>query len=378
MLTTTTTNGQHPNLDPSALQAMGVKALISWVRKNNKWDIPADRISYLTRAEIEDLILRDILPSPSKTPSGKGRSIPEILEELQEVLGRPEIDDDSIRAIVLEEIERRVPREIKHSIETPSGTVSLSGAQHYRFPIALKMIAAGVNAMFWGPAGSGKTTLAINAAKAIGVEYLLKSFSPATQPYELIGYMTPAGQYVPGVLYAAMKEGKLLILDEFDAADPGVGLLVNAAIASRELTFPNLETVRGAEGFRVIACMNTRGTGGTIEYCGRNALDAATLDRFAALLVDYDPALEAAMVGVKRDSIELDPVAGGIVSADGWLAIVENRRRRIEERRLPCVISPRATAIGCALFAAGLGQRWVEQATIYKSLTDDQRALLEG
>lgn len=368
-------NGHKTTLDPSTIGSMGVKALIQWVRKHNKWDLSPERVSYLTRTEIENLILRDILPA-DRAPT-RQRTTAEILGELGAIIERPAVDEDAIRDLIREELEARSPREVRHVIENGAGVVHLEGSHHYRLPIALKMIGAGVDLIFWGPAGSGKTTLATTAAKALGVEYLLKSFSPSTQGYELIGYMSPAGHYVPGVLYAAMKEGKLLILDEFDAADPGVGLLVNAAIAAKEVTFPNLETVRAAAGFRVVACMNTRGTGATVEYCGRNALDAATLDRFAALLVDYDPALEAAMVGVQRDGVELDPEAGGIVSPEGWLAIVESKRRKVEERRLPCVISPRATKIGAALFAAGLGQRWVEQATIYKSLTDDQRATLE-
>jgi cobaltochelatase CobS len=379
-----TTHGgpsQIVNLSSEQIRTQGVKVLIAWVRKHNRWGLDNAQISRLTRSQIEDLLLRDILPPPVPTPApsaDRSDKVAGVLNDLQALLNsRPEIDAETIRAIVHEEIDNRLPREIEITVTNGDKVATLTGTNHYRTPIALKMIAAGVNVLFWGPAGSGKTTLAMKAAEALGVAYAVQSFSPATQSHELIGYMSPAGQYIPGSLYRAMTAGHLLILDEFDAADPGVGLLVNAAIASKVVTFPNGETVKAAEGFRAIACMNTRGTGATVEYCGRNALDAATLDRFAALEIDYCRALEDSLIGIKSTPSELDIEKGGTLTAEQWAAFVRKVRAKIEELRLPAVISPRATAAGWALLSQGLGLFWVTAATVFKGLTTEQVKRIE-
>ena len=46
--------------------------------------------------------------------------------------------------------------------------------------------------------------------------------------------------------------------------------------------------------FRVVAAGNTFGNGADYDYVGRNQLDAASLDRFAVVRVDYSPAIEEA------------------------------------------------------------------------------------
>jgi cobaltochelatase CobS len=49
--------------------------------------------------------------------------------------------------------------------------------------------------------------------------------------------------------------------------------------------------------FQVIACANTFGRGATLEYNGRNPLDAASLDRFAYMFIDYDENMERLLYG---------------------------------------------------------------------------------
>ncbi len=52
--------------------------------------------------------------------------------------------------------------------------------------------------------------------------------------------------------------------------------------------------MKAHENFRVIAAGNTFGNGADYDYVGRSQLDAASLDRFAMIRIDYDSKIEEA------------------------------------------------------------------------------------
>ena len=64
-----------------------------------------------------------------------------------------------------------------------------------------------------------------------------------------------------------------------------------SALANGYMAFPH-ETIDRHPDFRIIAAANTWGKGADLQYVGRNALDAATLDRFDNIFFDYDRKLE--------------------------------------------------------------------------------------
>lgn len=83
------------------------------------------------------------------------------------------------------------------------------------------------------------------------------------------------------------------MLDEMDASIPEVLVILNAAIANRYFDFPAPIGYKEAHpDFRVIAAGNTVGQGADYQYVGRNQLDAASLDRFAIVKIDYSEAIE--------------------------------------------------------------------------------------
>jgi MoxR-like ATPase len=92
----------------------------------------------------------------------------------------------------------------------------------------------------------------------------------------------------------------VFLLDEMDAADPNVLLVINSALANKRMAVSSRPAKPYAirhKNFVCIAAANTVGTGADRLYSGRNKLDAATLDRFAIgkVFMDYDPALETAL-----------------------------------------------------------------------------------
>lgn len=142
-----------------------------------------------------------------------------------------------------------------------------------------------------GAAGCGKNVICKQVAKALDIPF---HFSNAvTQEYKITGFTDANGNYHETEFYKAFKNGGLFMLDEIDASIPDVLVILNAAIANRYFDFPApIGYVEAHPDFRVIAAGNTFGLGADYDYCGRNQLDMASLDRFALVQIDYDREIE--------------------------------------------------------------------------------------
>jgi len=173
--------------------------------------------------------------------------------------------------------------------------VPMQGIQHEKFETVLKFVANDEPVFLTGPAGSGKNVLCKQVAEALGLKFYFTN--AVTQEYKLTGFTDAMGTYQPTQFYKAFTEGGVFMLDEMDASIPEVLVILNAAIANRYFDFPApIGYVEAHPDFRVIAAGNTTGHGADIEYVGRNQLDAASLDRFAVVKIDYSDAIEQSVV----------------------------------------------------------------------------------
>lgn len=169
--------------------------------------------------------------------------------------------------------------------------VPVQGIQHEKFETVLKFVANDEPVFLTGPAGSGKNVLCKQVAEALGLKFYFTN--AVTQEYKLTGFTDAMGTYQPTQFYKAFTEGGVFMLDEMDVSIPEVLVILNAAIANRYFDFPApIGYVEAHPDFRVIAAGNTTGHGADIEYVGRNQLDAASLDRFAVVEIDYSEAIE--------------------------------------------------------------------------------------
>ena len=169
--------------------------------------------------------------------------------------------------------------------------VPMQGIQHEKFETVLKFVANDEPVFLTGAAGSGKNVLCKQVAQALGLKFYFTN--AVTQEYKLTGFTDAMGNYQETQFYKAFKNGGLFMLDEMDASIPEVLVILNAAIANRYFDFPApIGYVKAHPDFRVIAAGNTVGTGADYQYVGRNQLDAASLDRFAIVKVDYSEAIE--------------------------------------------------------------------------------------
>lgn len=194
-----------------------------------------------------------------------------------------------------------------------------------------------------GPTGNGKTTTAVKAQEALGVQYVVIDMNEFITPEELIGgfsYDPEKGRvWVDGTVTYAFRNGMNIIINEFDAANPRAVMCLQSVLqdpgtqgVGRYVTIPGSEEDRVyPQGpCTVIVTMNTYGTGATRSYVGRNAADAATMDRFAFISTIYE----------NEDKIL---VARGFKArtAKALIDWATNKRKIIDENALKLNISPR-------------------------------------
>ena len=244
--------------------------------------------------------------------------------------------------------------------------------KHNCYPILLAVVKADVPVYLVGPPGGGKSTIATHVADDLGVAFHTKSCSIQTSEISLLGYQDANGRLVRTPLREAYEHGGVFLLDEIDAGSPAVLVVLNALLANGHCAFPD-GLIKKHKDFHFIAGANTFGTGASREFVGRQQLDAATLDRFAFIEMNYDSALEGSLVGVLRDqkTSEYGTVnRPKTVNGEAWLTRVERTRDRVAEHKLRHVISPRATIYGVALLKAGISNASVERLVLRKNLDD--------
>lgn len=178
---------------------------------------------------------------------------------------------------------------------------------HERAPEIAAMLQRGYHVMLVGPAGSGKSTAAVHAAQSMQLQCVVVSLSGGATEAQLLGSVRPSDgeagvwRYQSTPLSDAIEaDDTLIVLDEIDASDPNtlVGLHSLLDARSESVYIPARgRTVRKGRNQHIIACANTTGDG-TGDYAGRNALDLATLDRFAGciLRVDYSVKIERSIL----------------------------------------------------------------------------------
>ena len=191
--------------------------------------------------------------------------------------------------------------EKKVTLVSEFGKKELPGVQHKKFETVLKFVANDEPVYLAGPAGSGKNVICKQVAEALGLDFYFTN--AVTQEYKLTGFTDANGIFHESQFYKAFTKGGVFMLDEMDASIPEVLIILNAAIANRYFDFPApIGKVDANPNFRVIAAGNTTGHGADASYVGRNTLDAASLDRFAMIEIDYDGRIE---MNVTENSAEL-------------------------------------------------------------------------
>lgn len=171
------------------------------------------------------------------------------------------------------------------------------------FENILHLVAAHENVYLYGPAGSGKNTIAEQIADALGVDFYYQN--TLVTKFDVSGYKNAQGEYEETPFYKAWKNGGLFFADELDNSTAEAIIALNAALANGYYTFPNSsEKVAKHPDFFCIAAGNTSGQGATEEYCGRYQMDESSRDRFAFVEIDYNAKVEESICGGHLDILD--------------------------------------------------------------------------
>lgn len=279
-------------------------------------------------------------PKPEEAPMDNATT-EKALRELIKVLGGG-VDEETVRKMIKAEVENLAPKVLE--IHLPNRPVTtLDGIQHFQFAKVLAHLNMGNHVLMVGPAGTGKSTIAEQAAAALGLEFSSESVNAQTSSAALKGYMSADGRYIGTEFRDRFENGGVFLLDEVDAGNPNVLGVLNSALANGWMAFPD-RMVKRHKDFVAIAAGNTYGNGATAEYVGRNPLDKAFTDRFMFMDVAIDESIEDAMV-----------FGTGIDTQLGkrWLKFVRTVRSNVESNGLKIVVSPRGALGGAKMLASG-------------------------
>lgn len=290
-----------------------------------------------------------VQPAPVPVPGGDKAA--QALAILQGLMGNQGVDEQAVARIVDARIADAIKDIPTARLDITIGsmpTKTVEGARHEVFEQVLQASAAGLNVLLVGPAGCGKTHLAEQVAHALSLDF---RFSGAVaSEYKLLGFMDAQGRLVKTEYRHSYENGGVFLWDEMDASSPSAMLAFNAGLANGHQDFPDVVVKRNAN-FRAIASANTYGNGADRVYVGRNQMDAASLDRFFVIPMDYDERMERALYG------DTD-----------WMRYVHKARASVRKLGLRHVVSMRAIDMGARLLAAGMPRAMVEAGALWKGL----------
>jgi MoxR-like ATPase len=346
------------------------------------------------------------MPQSQAEPTDETRGLAEQLAKLLTAPKNSALDEPRVREIVAEEAPKALGSAIGEAIEAAMASaapqrieisvnalpaVEATGC-HPLMPKVLALANAGVNVLMVGPAGAGKTHLAHDCAKALGRSFGSISLSAGVTESHLTGRLLPIGEngrfgYIPSPFVRAYAEGGVYLFDELDAADPNVLLAVNAALANdgfdvEARAASGLETrvQRHAETI-MLAAANTYGTGADTSYAGRNVLDAATLDRWYIVAVDYHREYEAMLGGVKPEETlkTWQPMKRDEKSTKNEQAVLTKWvwavRKAAQEKKYRRVVSTRMIEKAVRAISAGVSFDEIKKDLLNGWTYDEKRGL---
>ena len=318
------------------------------------------------------------VPSTRPAPTGDRA---ELLSALLDMLA-PKVDESQVRGILRDEL-ASVTRELDDKITAKLADVhvpvqlavslnngdpiTITGAHpaldsilRYRVPAMGK---GGRPVMLVGPAGSGKTYLVKQVAKALDLPFGYQTLNPAMTVTALLGYVDANGTYHPTPLRKAVEHGGVFLFNEVDNGNPSILTAMNEIVNAEPgeaITFPDGEVIK-SDRFVPFADANTYGKGADRLYVGRQPLDGAFLNRWSVVAIDYDPAVEQAICqATGLDGATIDTV----------LTYVRALRDSIALHKMPVVLSMRDAASACAVLATGLDSATVIETEIRRGLSD--------
>ena len=353
--------GYYAEITGTMIAKAGRPQLVDWI--TDLKEDPAEIIAKVRQgAKVEDAKVtppaKDAEPAPAPAPApAKDANAEQVAKDLANLLSNAGGKDSELRAKVDE-----MEESIKHLMDNQVKDLHVqiadrpkvnAGKVHKSFEDLLIVAQCRQHAFLTGAAGSFKTSSAEKVAEVLELEHSAVSVCAQTTASTLLGYMNAVGDYVRTEFRKRYEHGGVFILDEIDNGNANVLAVLNSALANGSCAFPD-GMVKRHKDFILVATANTYGTGANAQYVGRNALDAATLDRFNTIQWDYDEELEYSICPTQ------------------WCKHVQLIRKAVANLGIKTVISPRATFNGQKLLDAGMDITKVEAQLLWRGLDKDK------
>lgn len=281
---------------------------------------------------------------PIKTKRGRSAKKKEVPPEEQIKQKENEAKEKEEQANrLLEEVMRNREEIERIKREQENRKKKMSG-DHFQTNEVVRRLKCLGKAFLVGPAGTGKSTIAMQAcAKIFGMnsiqdvlssdKFAQISFSPDTVSADMIGFTDVNGVFHETDIIRVFRDGGLILFDEMDDADASLLVKLNTMLANGVIPTPNGVVIQNPETY-IVGTANTFGKGGNSMYVGRSRLDAATLDRWklSTIQIEYDFSMETGMVensgldeSISKQIINATATIRKLICDNNWKQICSTR-----------------------------------------------------
>mgnify|MGYP003109624753 FL=1 len=202
------------------------------------------------------------------------------------------------QSVIDDTLKDSILKPVTITIKAPRKPAKKVEKAHYNFEKLVRIVGnCALNCALIGEAGTGKTFGALQLGDVLEMKNWLVSFAPTDRKHEVKGFLDGNGRFHAPAIKNAYVQGGLLILDEYDRANPEVSIAMNALLSGDTYMFADNKMYKKHKDFRVVACQNTTGMGPSKRYTAARAQDGSTLNRFVRLDWDTDESLETSICG---------------------------------------------------------------------------------
>lgn len=176
---------------------------------------------------------------------------------------------------------------------------------HSMFDDVLIAVMENSNPYLIGPSGCGKTFMVKQISQLLNMEFI--DIGYINEEYEILGFQTATGKYSRPNFYRCYKYGMIAFCDELDNGNSRATVKLNSFLSNNidgSYSFPNGENVKRHGNFRIIAAGNTEGNGADANYNTREKIEESVQQRFVPMYIDYDNAVEKAILKGRDDWYE--------------------------------------------------------------------------